>query len=52
VVCLRSVLDAGEVAATVAAIDVVLAGLGPLAQVASGADDPGAFTEDSCRSAA
>jgi ectoine hydroxylase-related dioxygenase (phytanoyl-CoA dioxygenase family) len=46
VVCLRQVLDAGEVAAAAEAIDAVLARPGPLAQVASGADDPGAFTED------
>jgi hypothetical protein len=31
------------------AIGAVLARPGPLAQVASGADDPGAFTEDFCR---
>ena len=49
VVCLRGVLDAGEVAAAAGAIDAVLARPGPLAQVASGADDPGAFTEDFCR---
>ena len=35
VACLRSVLDPGEVAAAVAAIDAVLARPGPLAQVAS-----------------
>jgi hypothetical protein len=46
VVCLRQVLDAGEVAAAAEAIDAVLARPGPLAQVASRADDPGAFTED------
>ena len=39
----------GEVAAAAAAIDAVLAAPGPLAQVASGADDPGAFVEDFCR---
>jgi hypothetical protein len=49
VVCLRSVLDPGEVAAAAGAIDAVLARPGPLAQVASRADDPGAFTEDFCR---
>ena len=49
VVCVRSVLDAGEVAAAARAIDAVLASPGPLTQVASGADDPGAFTEDFCR---
>ena len=46
VACLRSVLDPGEVATAAAAIDAVLARPGPLAQVASSADDPGAFTED------
>jgi len=49
VVCVRSVLDAGEVAAAARAIDAVLASPGPLTQVASGADDPGVFTEDFCR---
>ena len=49
VACLRSVLDPGEVATAAAAIDAVLARPGPLAQVASSADDPGAFTEDFCR---
>ena len=49
VVCLRSVLDAGEVAAAADAIDEVLARPSTLAQVASGADDPGAFVEDFCR---
>ena len=43
VVCVRQVLSAQEVAAAAAAIDVVLARLGPLAQVASGTGDPGAF---------
>src|SRR6201995_6106720 len=46
VACLRSVLDPGEVAEAAAAIDAVLARPGPLAQVASRPDDPGAFTED------
>src|ERR1700734_800627 len=41
VVCVRQVLRADEVAG-----GAVLAGPGPLAQVASGADDPGAFFED------
>ena len=49
VVCVRSVLDADEVAAAARAIDAVLADPSPLAQVASGAGDPGAFTEDFCR---
>jgi len=46
VVCVRPVLDPAEVAIAAAAIDAVLARPGPLAQVASGPDDPGAFTED------
>src|ERR1700757_660932 len=49
IVCVRQVLSAQEVAAAAAAIDAVLARPGPLAQVASGADDPGAFVEDFCR---
>jgi ectoine hydroxylase-related dioxygenase (phytanoyl-CoA dioxygenase family) len=49
VACVRQVLDPGQVAAAVAAIDAVLAAPGPLAQVASGTDDPGAFVEDFCR---
>ena len=49
VVCVRSVLDPAEVAVAAAAIDAVLASPGPLAQVASGPGDPGAFTEDFCR---
>jgi ectoine hydroxylase-related dioxygenase (phytanoyl-CoA dioxygenase family) len=49
VVCVRGVLDADQVAAAVRAIDTVLAHPGPLTQVASGADDPGFFTEDFCR---
>jgi ectoine hydroxylase-related dioxygenase (phytanoyl-CoA dioxygenase family) len=49
VVCVRSVLDAAQVAVAVAAIDAVLASPGPLAQVASSPGDPGAFTEDFCR---
>jgi ectoine hydroxylase-related dioxygenase (phytanoyl-CoA dioxygenase family) len=49
VVCLRSVLDPEQVAAAADAIEAVLASPGPLAQVASSADDPGAFTEDFCR---
>jgi ectoine hydroxylase-related dioxygenase (phytanoyl-CoA dioxygenase family) len=49
VACLRSVLDPGEVAAAAVAIDAVQARPGPLAQVASAAGDPGAFTEDFCR---
>jgi hypothetical protein len=49
VVCLRSVLDRDQVTAAAEAIDAVLARPGPLAQVASAGDDPGAFTEDFCR---
>ena len=49
VACVRQVLSAREVAAAAAAIDVVLARRGPLAQVASGTGDPGAFVEDFCR---
>jgi ectoine hydroxylase-related dioxygenase (phytanoyl-CoA dioxygenase family) len=49
VVCVRATLDPGEVATAARAIDAVLASPGPLAQVASQADDPGAFTEDFCR---
>ena len=49
VVCVRSALDPAGVAEAVAAIDAVLAQPSPLAQVASGASDPGAFVEDFCR---
>jgi len=49
VVCVRQALSAQEVTQAAAAIDAVLAGPGPLAQVASGRDDPGAFVEDFCR---
>ena len=49
VVCVRSALDPAQVAVAAAAIDAVLASPGPLAQVASSPDDPGAFTEDFCR---
>src|ERR1700733_384563 len=49
VVCIRSVLDEAQVAVAAAAIDAVLARPGPLAQVGSSPDDPGAFTEDFCR---
>ena len=48
-VCVRQVLGHQEVAAAAAAIDAVLARPGPLAQAASGADDPGVFLEDFCR---
>src|ERR1700689_5397363 len=46
VVCLRQVLDAADVAVAAEGIEAVLARPGPLAQVASAADDPGAFAED------
>jgi ectoine hydroxylase-related dioxygenase (phytanoyl-CoA dioxygenase family) len=49
VVCIPSVLDPAEIAVAARGIDAVLASPGPLAQVASSADDPGAFTEDFCR---
>jgi hypothetical protein len=45
VVCVRSVLEPAEVAVAAAAIDAVLVRPGPLAQVAIGPGDPGAFTE-------
>lgn len=49
VACVRQVLDAGELAEAAEAIESVLARPGPLAQVASSADDPGTFVEDFCR---
>jgi ectoine hydroxylase-related dioxygenase (phytanoyl-CoA dioxygenase family) len=49
VACIRGVLDADQVATAVRAIEAVLANPGPLAQVASGSDDPGRFIEDFCR---
>lgn len=49
VACVRSALTAEEVAVAARGIDAVLARPGPLAQVASGADDPGKFAEDFCR---
>ncbi len=49
VVCVRSALDPGEVAAAARGIEAVLASPGPLAQVASTTEDPGRFTEDFCR---
>ena len=49
VVCVRGVLDAAQLAAATQAIEAVLAAPSPLAQVASGTDDPGSFTEDFCR---
>jgi len=49
VVCVRAALDAAEVAEAASGIEEVLANPGPLAQVASSADDPGSFIEDFCR---
>jgi ectoine hydroxylase-related dioxygenase (phytanoyl-CoA dioxygenase family) len=49
VACVRAALDPSQLAAAARAIDAVLASPGPLAQVASGSDDPGMFTEDFCR---
>jgi len=49
VACVRGVLDPGELATAARAIEIVLANPSPLAQVASGADDPGSFFEDFCR---
>ena len=46
VVCVRSALDPGEVAAAARAIEAVLAKPGPLTLVASDTADPGRFTED------
>jgi ectoine hydroxylase-related dioxygenase (phytanoyl-CoA dioxygenase family) len=49
VVCVRNVLGADEVEVARTAIERVMTAPGPLAQVASGADDPGRFFEDFCR---
>jgi len=49
VVCVRGALDPDEVALAAEAVEAVLADPSPLAQVASGADDPGRFFEDFCR---
>jgi len=49
VVCVRAALTAAEIAEATSGIDKVLANRGPLAQVASGTDDPGLFIEDFCR---
>lgn len=49
IVCVRGVLDPGEVAQARRAIEFVLEHPSPLAQVASGGDDPGRFTEEFCR---
>ena len=49
VVCVRNVLDPDEVDIARRGIAAVLTEPGPLAQVASGSDDPGRFFEDFCR---
>src|SRR5258708_3322848 len=49
VAVVRAVLDQAELASAALAIDIVLANLSPIAQVASTPDDPGSFTEDFCR---
>jgi ectoine hydroxylase-related dioxygenase (phytanoyl-CoA dioxygenase family) len=49
VVCVRGVLNADEVEQARRGIAAVLEHPSELAQVASGADDPGRFTEDFCR---
>ncbi len=49
VVCVRQVLDPGELASAARAIEIVLANPSPISQVASSADDPGSFFEDFCR---
>jgi ectoine hydroxylase-related dioxygenase (phytanoyl-CoA dioxygenase family) len=49
VVCVRGVLDPGEVALAAEGIEAVLTAPSALVQVASGAGDPGRFTEDFCR---
>ncbi len=49
VVCIRGVFDPDELATAARAIEIVLASPSPIAQVASGADDPGSFFEDFCR---
>ena len=49
VACVRGVLDPAELAVAARAIAIVRASPGPLAQVASAADDPGSFFEDFCR---
>ncbi len=49
VVCVRGALDPAEVTTAAEAIETVLDRPSPLAQVASGADDPGRFFEDFCR---
>src|SRR5690349_20416692 len=49
VACVRNVLDQDEVGSARPAMEAVLDDRSPLAQVASGAGDPGRFTEDFCR---
>lgn len=46
VICVRGLLDPDEVERAREAIDAVLDDPGPMAQVASGDDDPGSFIED------
>src|SRR4051794_11482549 len=46
VICVRGLLDPDEVERAREAIGVVLDDPGPMAQVASSQDDPGAFIED------
>ena len=48
-VVVRQLFSRAEVDAARVAIDAVLANPGPLAKVASDADDPGLFVEDFCR---
>jgi ectoine hydroxylase-related dioxygenase (phytanoyl-CoA dioxygenase family) len=49
VVCVRNVLNSDEIELARTAIERVMTAPGSLAQVASGADDPGRFFEDFCR---
>src|SRR5579872_315903 len=49
VVLVRGALDPDELVAARSAIENVIGDPGPLAKVASGADDPGWFFEDFCR---
>jgi ectoine hydroxylase-related dioxygenase (phytanoyl-CoA dioxygenase family) len=49
VVCVRNVLNSDEIELARTAIERVMTAPGSLAQVASGAEDPGRFFEDFCR---
>lgn len=49
IVCIRGLLDPAEVEQARGAIQTVLDNPSPLAQEASGKDDPGSFIEDFCR---